>query len=162
MLFYIYIPSSKAYIMYCRTHNVRVCLYIVYIACGSASLCCTFFLLYWRCQWWLTVANIKICYDAKTPQFAIFGTCVICVFYSMHFVFPSIFLFIFYIFIFIYYSFLLFYSNFILLCFYSFIIIYLFLFIIYLFIFIFIYLFIFYLFIFIFLYEGGLYNWDNH
>ena len=29
-----------------------------------------------------TVANIKIRYDAKTPQFAIFGTLVICVFYS--------------------------------------------------------------------------------
>ena len=27
-------------------------------------------------------ANIKIRYDAKTPQFAIFGTRVICVFYS--------------------------------------------------------------------------------
>ena len=23
---------------YCRTHNVRICLYIAYIACGSASL----------------------------------------------------------------------------------------------------------------------------
>ena len=30
-----------------------------------------------------TVANIKIRYDAKTPQFAIFGTRVICVFYSI-------------------------------------------------------------------------------
>ena len=30
-----------------------------------------------------TVANIKIHYDAKTPQFAIFGTRVICVFYSI-------------------------------------------------------------------------------
>ena len=29
-----------------------------------------------------TVANIKIRYDAKTPKFAIFGTSVICVFYS--------------------------------------------------------------------------------
>ena len=29
-----------------------------------------------------TVANIKIRYDAKTPQFAIFGTRVLCVFYS--------------------------------------------------------------------------------
>ena len=29
-----------------------------------------------------TVANIMIRYDAKTPQFAIFGTRVICVFYS--------------------------------------------------------------------------------
>ena len=30
-----------------------------------------------------TVANIKIRYDAKTRQFAIFGTRVICVFYSI-------------------------------------------------------------------------------
>ena len=30
-----------------------------------------------------TVANIKIRYVAKTPQFAIFGTRVICVFYSI-------------------------------------------------------------------------------
>ena len=29
-----------------------------------------------------TIANIKIRYDAKTPQFAIFGTRIICVFYS--------------------------------------------------------------------------------
>ena len=32
-----------------------------------------------------TGANIKIRYDAKTPQFAIFGTRVICVFYSKRF-----------------------------------------------------------------------------
>ena len=31
----------------------------------------------------LTVADIKIRYDVKTPQFAIFGACVICVFYSI-------------------------------------------------------------------------------
>ena len=30
-----------------------------------------------------TVTNIKTRYDAKTPQFAIFGTRVICMFYSM-------------------------------------------------------------------------------
>ena len=30
-----------------------------------------------------TVANIKIHYDAKTPQCAIFGTGVICVFHSI-------------------------------------------------------------------------------
>ena len=30
-----------------------------------------------------TIANIKIRYDGKTPQFAIFGTRVICVFYSI-------------------------------------------------------------------------------
>ena len=28
-----------------------------------------------------TVADIKICYESKTPQFAIFGTRIICVFY---------------------------------------------------------------------------------
>ena len=28
----------KALSQYCRTHSVRVCLYIAYIACGSASL----------------------------------------------------------------------------------------------------------------------------
>ena len=30
-----------------------------------------------------TIANIKIRYDAKIPQFAIFGTRVICVFYNI-------------------------------------------------------------------------------
>ena len=75
---------------YCRTHNVRVCLYIAYIACGSASLYIkTLYLLF--CTLALsaaaTVANIKIRYDAKTPQLAIFGTRVICVFYSTHFAF---------------------------------------------------------------------------
>ena len=71
---------------YCRTHNLRVCLYIAYIACGSTSLyiktlyffICTFFTLAAA-----TVANIKTRYDAKTPQFAIFGTRVIYVFYSI-------------------------------------------------------------------------------
>ena len=33
-----------------------------------------------------TVANIKIRYDAKTPQFAVFGTRVIYVFYSIRFI----------------------------------------------------------------------------
>ena len=28
----------ESYPVYCRTHNVSVCLYIAYIACGSASL----------------------------------------------------------------------------------------------------------------------------
>ena len=32
-----------------------------------------------------TVANIKISYDAKTPQIAIFGTRIICVFYSIQY-----------------------------------------------------------------------------
>ena len=73
-------------IRYLRTHNLRVCLYIAYIACGSASLyiktlysfCCALVL-----SAAATVANIKLRYDAKKPQFAIFGTPVICVFYSM-------------------------------------------------------------------------------
>ena len=71
---------------YCRTHNVPVCLYIAYIASGSAKLyiktlyffICTFFMLAAA-----TVTIIKIHYDAKTPQFAIFRTRVICVFYSI-------------------------------------------------------------------------------
>ena len=65
---------------YCRTHNVRVCLYIAYIACGSASLYIK--TLYYFLSAAATVANIKICYDTKTPQIDIFGTRVICVFYS--------------------------------------------------------------------------------
>ena len=75
-------------ITYCRTHNVRVCLYIANIAFGSASLyiktlhyfICTFFMLAAA-----TVANIKICYDAKTRHFPIFGTHIICVFHSISF-----------------------------------------------------------------------------
>ena len=75
-------------IQYCRTHNVRVCLYIayIYIACGSASLYIKmlyFILNVLALSTAATVANIKIRYDAKTPQFAIFGTSVICVFYSV-------------------------------------------------------------------------------
>ena len=72
--------------IYCRTHNVSVCLYIVYIACGSASLykktlyC---FLTVLALSAAASVANIKIRYDAKIPQFAIFGTRGICVFYSI-------------------------------------------------------------------------------
>ena len=71
---------------YCRTHNVSVCLYIAYIACGSASLYIKtlyFFLTVLALSAAATVANIKIRYDAKIPQFAIFGTCVIYVFYSI-------------------------------------------------------------------------------
>ena len=70
---------------YCRTHNVSVCLYIAYIACGSALLYIKtlyFFLTVLALSAAATVANIKISYDAKTPQFAIFGTRVIYVFYS--------------------------------------------------------------------------------
>ena len=71
---------------YCKTHNVRVCLYIAYIACGSALLCIKtlyFFLTVLALSVAATVANIKIHYDAKTPQFPIFGTLVMCVFYSI-------------------------------------------------------------------------------
>ena len=53
---------------YCRTHNVHVCLYIVYIAFGCASLyvraCCTFFFTVLALSAAATVANIKIRYDA--------------------------------------------------------------------------------------------------
>ena len=72
--------------VYCRTHNVRVCLYIAYIACGSNSLYIKtlyFFLTVLALSAAAAVANIKIRYDAKTPQLAIFGTRAICVFYSM-------------------------------------------------------------------------------
>ena len=59
---------------------------MAYIACGSALLYIKklyFFLPVLALSVAATVANIKIRYDAKTPQLAIFGTCVICVFYSM-------------------------------------------------------------------------------
>ena len=59
-----------------------MCLYIAYIACGSASLYILtlyVFLTVLALSAAATVTNIKISYDAKTPQFAIFGTRVICV-----------------------------------------------------------------------------------
>ena len=77
--------GKHIFLEYCRTHNVSVCLYIAYIACGSASLYIKtlyFFLTVLALSAAATVANIKIRYDAKTPQFAIFGTRVIYVFYS--------------------------------------------------------------------------------
>ena len=58
---------------------------IAYIACGSTSLYIKtlyFFLTVLALSVAATVANIKIRYDAKIPQFAIFGTRVIYVFYS--------------------------------------------------------------------------------
>ena len=61
------------------------CLYIAYTACGSASLyikALYFFLTVLALSAAATVANIKIRYDAKITQFAIFGTRVIYVFYS--------------------------------------------------------------------------------
>ena len=76
-------PRTEA--NYCRTHNVSVCLYKAYIACGSASLYIKmlyFFLTVLALSAAASVANIKIRYDAKIPQFAIFGTHVIYVFYS--------------------------------------------------------------------------------
>ena len=78
--------EDRSYINYCRTHNLRICLYIEYIACGPASLYIKtlyFFLTVLALSAAATVAKIKIRYDAKTPQFAIFGTRVICVFYSI-------------------------------------------------------------------------------
>ena len=60
--------------------------YISYIACGSASLYIKtpyFFIFTFFMLTAATVANIKIRYDAKTPQCAIFGTGVICVFHSI-------------------------------------------------------------------------------
>ena len=53
---------------YCRTHDVNVCLYIAYIACGSASLYIKtlyFFLTVLALSAAATVASIKIRYDAK-------------------------------------------------------------------------------------------------
>ena len=78
-----YTDNKCEQIRYCRTHNVSVCLSIAYIACGSALLYIKtlyFFLTVLALS--ATVANIKMRYDAKTPQFAIFGTRVIYVFYS--------------------------------------------------------------------------------
>ena len=67
-------------------------LYMAYIACGSASLYIKtlyFFFTVLALSAAANVANIKIRYDAKTPQFAIFGTRVICVFYSIAFKLPQ-------------------------------------------------------------------------
>ena len=78
--------SLEHFIRYCRTHNLRVCSYIAYIACGSSSLYIKtlyFLLTVLAMSAAATVTNIKVRYGAKTPQFAIFGTCVICVFYSI-------------------------------------------------------------------------------
>ena len=72
---------------YCRTRNLRVCLYIAYIACGSALLYIKALYFYFGTlarSAAATIANIKIRFDTKTPQFAMFGTRVICVFYSIN------------------------------------------------------------------------------
>ena len=74
------------YILYTVEHNVSVCLYIAYIACGSALLYIKtlyFFLTVLALSAAATVANIKIRYDPKIPQFAIFWTRFIYVFYSI-------------------------------------------------------------------------------
>ena len=79
--------GGECVIRYCRTHNVSVCLYIAYIACGSDSLYIKtlyFFLTLLALSAAAAVANINIRYDAKIPQFAIFGTRGICVFYSIY------------------------------------------------------------------------------
>ena len=78
--------SYVHFIIYCRTHNVSICLYITYLACGSASLYLKtlyFFLTVLALSAAATIANIKIRYDAKIPQFTIVGTRVIYVFYSI-------------------------------------------------------------------------------
>ena len=57
--------------IYCRTRNFRVCLYIAYLACGSASLYIKtlyFFLTVLSLSAAAIVANIKIRYDAKLPN----------------------------------------------------------------------------------------------
>ena len=53
----------------CRTHNLRVCLYIAYKAFGSTLLYIKtlyFFLTVLALSVAATVANIKMRYDAKT------------------------------------------------------------------------------------------------
>ena len=45
---YLYRLVKPIWPIYCRTHNVCVCLHIAYIVCGSASL--YFFSVLWRCQ----------------------------------------------------------------------------------------------------------------
>ena len=64
-----------------------MCLYIAYLACGSASLYIKtlyFFITVLALSAAAIIANIKIRYDAKTPQFAILGTRVNFVFYSIY------------------------------------------------------------------------------
>ena len=68
-----YIPGGLQFIadIYCRTRNSRVCLYIAYLACGSASLYIKtlyFFITVLALSAAAIVANIKIRYDAKLPN----------------------------------------------------------------------------------------------
>ena len=56
---------------YCRTHNVRVCLYIANIACGSASLyikTLLFFCTFWRCQRRLPSLTYRYAMMRKLPN----------------------------------------------------------------------------------------------
>ena len=72
--------------MLASIYSVYICLYIAYIACGSASLnmkMLYFFLPVLALLAAANVASIKIRFDAKIPQFAIIGTRVIYVFYSI-------------------------------------------------------------------------------
>ena len=72
---------------YTVEHTIYASVFIIaYIACGSVSLYIKtlyFFLSLIALSAAAIVANIKIRYDAKTPQFALFWTRVICVFYSI-------------------------------------------------------------------------------
>ena len=72
----------KALSQCCRTHNVCVCLYIAYIACGSALLYMKtlyFFLTVLALSAAATVAKIKIRYDAKnSPIRYTWDTCHVC------------------------------------------------------------------------------------
>ena len=71
--------KSNTDIAYCRTHNVCVCLYIAYIAYGSASLyikALYFFSVLWRCQRQLPLLtqrceNSPIRYIWDTPHMCV-------------------------------------------------------------------------------------------
>ena len=67
----IYVYMYICIYIYCRTRNFRVCLYIAYLACGSASLYIKtlyFFITVLALSAAAIVANIKIRYDAKLPN----------------------------------------------------------------------------------------------
>ena len=68
---YEYKYEFKYIYIYCRTQNFRVCLYIAYLACGSASLYIKtlyFFITVLALSAAAIFANIKIRYDAKLPN----------------------------------------------------------------------------------------------
>ena len=67
--------------IHCRTHNLRVCLYIGHTACGSAppyTKSLYPFLTALAPPAAVTIVYIKVRYDAKTLQLATFGTRAIC------------------------------------------------------------------------------------